>query len=264
MGATVSGLSAAATAEFFMTECLVNAVSVYGGTFRDCKIAGDVTFLAGGATDTWHFINCTSGVAGSGTPVFDLGAGVTENAAALNFRNYSGGIEIKQMGVGNASDNMSVEGNGQLIVNANCTGGSISLRGNWKVTDNSGGAVTITRDDNSSTIATNLDATVSTRAKLPTQNAAFNNIQFLFVAASDGVTPVTGATGMSVQVSKDGASFVSGGGTGPAEIGNGIYQYDASAGDMNAGVSTFRFSATGGTPGAANDTFVTIVTGGGV
>lgn len=100
-------------------------------------------------------------------------------------------------------------------------------------------------------------------AILPTQNAAFNNIMFLFVAASDGVTPVTGATGTSVTRSIDGSAFGSGTGT-LAEVANGIYQYDASAADMNGGVITFRFVGTGGTPGAPNDTFVTLVTGGGV
>jgi hypothetical protein len=99
---------------------------------------------------------------------------------------------------------------------------------------------------------------------LPTQNAAFNNMEFLFVAASDHVTPVTGASGMAVTRSIDGGAFGAGTGTGPAEVGNGIYQYDASAADMNGGVITFRFTATGGTPGAPDDTFITIVTGGGV
>ena len=98
---------------------------------------------------------------------------------------------------------------------------------------------------------------------LPTQNAAFSNIMFLFVAASDHVTPVTGASGTSVTRSIDGAAFGSGTGT-LAEVANGMYQYDASAADMNGGVITFRFVATGGTPGAPDDSFVTIVTGGGV
>lgn len=98
---------------------------------------------------------------------------------------------------------------------------------------------------------------------LPTQNVAFNNISFLFVAASDHVTPVTGATGMAVTRSIDGGAFGAGTGT-LAEVANGIYQYDASQADMNGGVITFRFTASGGTPGAADDTFVTIVTGGGV
>jgi len=99
---------------------------------------------------------------------------------------------------------------------------------------------------------------------LPTQNAAFNNIEFLFVAASDHVTPVTGAGTMAVTRSIDGGAFGSGTGTGPAEVGNGIYQYDASAADMNGGIITFRFTATSGTPGAPDDVFLTIITGGGV
>ena len=66
-------------------------------------------------------------------------------------RHYSGGVEILNMGQ-NGTDNMSLEGNGQLRINANCAGGTIALRGNFKVTDNSGGAVTIVRDDNSQTL----------------------------------------------------------------------------------------------------------------
>jgi hypothetical protein len=99
---------------------------------------------------------------------------------------------------------------------------------------------------------------------LPTQNLAFNNMEFLFVAASDHATPVTGAGTMAVTRSIDGGSFGAGTGTGPAEVGNGIYQYDASPADMNGGIITFRFTATSGTPGAPDDRFVTVVTGGGV
>jgi mevalonate kinase len=47
----------------------------------------------------------------------------------------------------NGTDNMSLEGNGALTVNANCIGGTIALRGNFKITDNSGGAVTLVKDD---------------------------------------------------------------------------------------------------------------------
>ena len=100
-------------------------------------------------------------------------------------------------------------------------------------------------------------------AILPTQNVAFDNIEFLFVAASDHVTPVTGATGTGVTRSIDGGAFGAGTGT-LAEVGNGIYQYDASQADMNGGKITFRFTGTGGTPGAPDDAFLTIVTGGGV
>ena len=99
---------------------------------------------------------------------------------------------------------------------------------------------------------------------LPTQNAAFNNLEFLFVSSTDHATPVTGAGTMAVTRSIDGAAFGAGTGTGPAEVANGIYQYDASAADMNGGIITFRFTATTGTPAAPDDRFVTVVTGGGV
>jgi hypothetical protein len=100
-------------------------------------------------------------------------------------------------------------------------------------------------------------------AILPVQNTALSNIEFLFVAASDHVTPVTGASGTGVTRSIDGGAFGAGTGT-LAEVGNGIYQYDASAADMNGGIITFRFTGTGGTPGAPDDAFLTIVTGAGV
>ena len=96
---------------------------------------------------------------------------------------------------------------------------------------------------------------------LPEKNAAFSNIEFLWVAASDHVTPVTGATTTSVTRSIDGGAFGSGTGT-LAEVGNGIYQYDASQADMNGTIITFRFVATGGTPGAPDDAFLTIKTSG--
>ena len=69
---------------------------------------------------------------------------------------------------------------------------------------------------------------------------------------------------MAVTRSVDGGAFGAGTGTGPAEVANGIYQYDASAADMNGGTIMFRFTATTGTPAAPDDAFVFIVTGGGV
>jgi hypothetical protein len=94
---------------------------------------------------------------------------------------------------------------------------------------------------------------------LPPTNTAYPDIEFLFVAASDHVTPVTGATGTGVTRSIDGSAFGAGTGT-LAEVASGIYQYDASAADMNGKIITFRFTASGGTPGAADDAFVTLTT----
>jgi hypothetical protein len=77
------------------------------------------------------------------TPAIDFGAAVGDTQ--LNIRHYSGGIEIRNMGqVG--TDTMSLEGNGQLIVAASCVGGTVAVRGNFNLTDNSGGAVTFSDD----------------------------------------------------------------------------------------------------------------------
>ena len=99
-------------------------------------------------------------------------------------------------------------------------------------------------------------------AMLPTQNVIFN-FKYVWVAASDHVTPVTGATGTTVTRSIDGGAFGAATGT-LSEIANGVYRFVTSAADMNGGEITFRFVATGGTPGAPDDAFVHITTGGGV
>lgn len=98
---------------------------------------------------------------------------------------------------------------------------------------------------------------------LPEPNVALSNIAFLLVAASDGQTPVTAATGFVAEVNIDGAGFVVAGGS-ETEIGDGLYIFDATASDMNGGIITFRFSATGGTPGAPLARLLTIATGSGV
>ncbi len=89
--------------------------------------------------------------------------------------------------------------------------------------------------------------------KIPTQNVAFNDIPVLMVDSTDHVTPKTGLT-LIVTRSIDGGGFVAVTGT-AVEVGSGIYQFDASAADMNGAVITLRFSGT-----AADDTFITIHT----
>jgi len=83
--------------------------------------------------------------------------------------------------------------------------------------------------------------------------AAFSDLQFLMVGSSDHYTGKTGLT-VTAYVGKDGATFSTVKGS-VAEVANGIYQFDASTGDMSGNVLTFKFSAAG-----ADDTFVTIKT----
>jgi len=96
-------------------------------------------------------------------------------------------------------------------------------------------------------------AAVKADTVIPEKNQAFSNIYVLMVDDTDHVTPKTGLT-LTVQRSLDGAAFGAVTGT-AAEISNGMYQFDASAADMNGDTITFRFSGTN-----ADDTFLTIVT----
>ena len=80
------------------------------------------------------FGNCYSKVTGNGTPTIDFH--VASNNVAL--RNYSGGINIVNM---SSNDKLSIEGNGQIIVDASCSNAPIVTRGNFTITDNGSGTV---------------------------------------------------------------------------------------------------------------------------
>lgn len=87
----------------------------------------------------------------------------------------------------------------------------------------------------------------------PQKNVAFSDIEFLMVASSDHVSPLTSLSPVATR-SIDGGAFAATTGS-VAEVGNGIYQFDASMADMNGDVITFRFAVA-----TADDTFLTIKT----
>jgi len=122
-------------ARFF--NCQIGTCTL--GTFRmaQCSITDDITIAE---ASTYIMDACFSAVAGTATPNIDFGAAIGDTN--LNMRHYSGGIEIENMGQ-TGTDKMSLEGFGQLIINANCTGGIIAIRGNFTVTDNASAAVTL-------------------------------------------------------------------------------------------------------------------------
>jgi len=105
---------------------------------RGCQLSGDIVLAE--ATD-YFWDQCHSGVAGTGTPSVNMEAvAETKN---LSIRHYSGGIEFRNFGAGSGTHTASVEGFGQVVLNANCAGGTIAIRGTFTVTDNAGGAVTL-------------------------------------------------------------------------------------------------------------------------
>jgi hypothetical protein len=165
IGADVSGLSTNTTGRQYFITCFLGAITVPDDThFHNCGLSGTQT--AGEAGD-FFYDHCYSAIAGTGTPAFDFAA-VGNNA--LSFRHYSGGIEIQNMAAG---DTMSLEGEGQLVINVNCTGGTVAIRGNFTVTDNASGAVTLSegaRISDDKTFST--EALAGNPAESPTKEEA--------------------------------------------------------------------------------------------
>jgi hypothetical protein len=104
-----------------------SGVGLTPSTCIACGFRDEIRILVAG---TYTFENCYSEISGLNTPSLNF---TVVGATFINFRHYSGGIEIKNMAAG---DVMSVEGNGQLVINATCTGGTIAIRGNFTITDN--------------------------------------------------------------------------------------------------------------------------------
>jgi len=136
-GATVSGICTGATTPQW-SHCLFGTTTLPPSHLTGCGFDGTLTF---GSAGEFTFDRCHSMVGGTSTPIFDFGSGL--NASEVNMRSYSGGIEIRNMGAGSGSYNMSMEGNGQLIIASTCSPTStIAIRGNFTITDNvSGGFV---------------------------------------------------------------------------------------------------------------------------
>jgi hypothetical protein len=127
-----------------MNECLLNGITDFKGSAKECQIRGNITVDATN-TSLISFTFCSSSVAGSGTPVLDF------NSAACDgeFRFYSGGIEIRNF---NQGQNLSIDVlAGHVKIASSCTSGAILIRGSCKVTDESAGA-TVNVDD-----ATNIE-----------------------------------------------------------------------------------------------------------
>jgi len=99
---------------------------------------------------------------------------------------------------------------------------------------------------------TTLPAAITAINGVPTVNSAFT-FQFTMHDATDGWTLEPGIT-VTEEVSKDGAAFAAAGGT-FTEVEEGVYQFAASAGDMNCAYGSFKFTGTGCRPTVVN--FVT-------
>lgn len=196
--------------------CVVNAITGPGAEINNCGIASSIT--ANGAGD-WFLHRCYSRVAGTGTPSFDFGSTLSTN---LGVRSWSGGLEVKQMGVG-VTDTMSLEGWGQLIVNANCVGGTIAIRGMFDKTDNSSGAVTFVEDARYNVAQTNKSGYSDGAIWVDTGGSNTNTVDYidgtadnpvstwaaaLALSSSLGITQFHIATGSSITLTANSDNYV--------------------------------------------------------
>ncbi len=149
IGAQVSGVASGVGTKQIFKDCILDAVSHVKNTHAlNCGLDGTQTIVEAG---DFFFDQCHSAMAGTGTVTFDFGAALA--ASDLHVRHHSGGWTIENMGAGAGTYNASFEGDGQIIWAASCSATSnASIRGNWKITDNAGGAVTETLDDNQTSV----------------------------------------------------------------------------------------------------------------
>ncbi len=179
-GASVSGTCTSPSGDVHFNRCTMNTVTLGACHLSESAIADTIT---AGIAGNYMLSDCFSEIAGGGSPVFDFAA---VGATTLHMRRYSGGIELKNMATG---DTGSIEGVGQLVINANCSDGEISLRGAFKVTDNSGGAVTITYDDVAKNVQDTLTDTADMQPKIVTMEKGI-----IIGAAATGTLSTTVAT----------------------------------------------------------------------
>lgn len=141
MGAVIFGTCTGNGGSLLLETCKVGPVTLPDCALIGSAIVGPITL---GDADFYFTDRCASAVAGANAPTIDF---AVVGAVEYNMRHYSGGVEIQNM---TSDDIMSLEGDGQLIINANCTGGNISVRGSFKITDNASGAVTLDQEANGS------------------------------------------------------------------------------------------------------------------
>jgi hypothetical protein len=122
VGATITGSAHVDSTDTHAHNCHLGTCGLTPGTYSVCSMDDVITLLAPG---TYVFDANYSGISGDDTPTIDF-----NNVAGpvfLNLRHHSGGVLLVNM---SADDVMSFEGDGQIKVDASCSGGFIAVRGN--------------------------------------------------------------------------------------------------------------------------------------
>ena len=134
----VNGIGTTSVSGAHFNKAILDDVTIGPSEFHGCYFIDDFTV---GSAGEYIFDQCFSASAGETAINFDMGSGV--GATEVTFTHWSGNIQINNMSTG---DIVTIEGTGNVIVDASSNGGNLSIRGTISVTDNSAGAVTVTSD----------------------------------------------------------------------------------------------------------------------
>ncbi len=134
-GAEVSGVASGAGTTQVFEDCIMGATSHIKGThIIRSGMAGTQTVAEAG---NFFLANTHSSIAGTSTWVWDFGAAIGNSNLSMGL--HANGVEIQNLNT-TGTDNVSIAGIGQVILNANCAdkaGSEVALRGNLKLTNNS-------------------------------------------------------------------------------------------------------------------------------
>jgi len=129
------GLTGTMTGEIVGRNCSLMTVSGLNGHFSACDMQGTIEIAAAG--NVVMNSDPHSQVAGLGRPTFSMNAAST--GAKFSLRGYSGGLTLTNNN--HADDEVTLEFvAGKCTLDATCTDGTISVRGNAQFTDSSAGS----------------------------------------------------------------------------------------------------------------------------
>ena len=129
--AIVSGTGTGAEAEF--EDCIIGTMTIPPSQYYNCSFTGTQTLVSAG---DYRYINCQSGIAGTGAPTFALGTG----SMTVEFRRWSGGINLTGIG---ADDTITISGELGTIDLGSATAGTVEVRGTYKALTNASSGVTV-------------------------------------------------------------------------------------------------------------------------
>lgn len=191
--ALVSGIATGSFQIIYDSSKLTDVTTSPAGILNS-SVSGTLTL---GSAGRYTLNNCYD--SGDTSPaIIDFGVAVGNTHAEIH--DWTGGLELQNLGqVG--TDTVNLNGSiYNLILNANCVGGTINIAGDVSITDNAGGAVTVNYVDTATEVTAILEDTSTT---IPAQITALPNdiltTALAEVYASDGVAPTVQQALMLIQ-----------------------------------------------------------------